>query len=91
MNIAYVVWEDAMVDPGESEGTPTARIVTLHEVGFLLDENENAILIGMEYHEEDDILPGRWHLHIPKTAIKTLRVMEVGKAFPKRSTFKLTF
>jgi len=48
--------------------------VELQEIGFLLDENEEAVVIGMEIHHDADVRPGRWRLHIPKVSIQEMRV-----------------
>jgi hypothetical protein len=63
---------------------PQARLVELQEIGFLLDENEEAVVIGMEFHEDADVRPGRWRLHIPKVSIQDMRVVELEKAFSRR-------
>jgi hypothetical protein len=86
MKLAYVRWKDAVVEEA-SDAVPhstQARLVELQEVGFLLDENEEAIEIGMELHEDVEVKPGRWRLHIPRVAIQEMRVIELDKAFPKR-------
>ena len=62
---------------------PQARLVELQEIGFLLDENEEAVVIGMEFHDDADVRPGRWRLHIPKVSIQEMRVVELEKAFAR--------
>lgn len=86
MNLAYVRWKDAVAEEaGESPAHPTqAKLVELHEVGFLLDENEEAVVIGMELHDDPAIRPGRWRLHIPRVSIQEMRVVELEKAFPNK-------
>jgi len=63
---------------------PQARLVELQEIGFLLDENEEAVVIGMEINEDSEVRPGRWRLHIPKVSIQEMRVVELDKAFTRR-------
>ena len=85
MRLALVTWVDAVQEQGE--GTEAkAQPCTLQEVGWLMDENEQAILIGMENHMvAKGAVPGRFRLHIPRANIKELRVVEAGKAFPAKS------
>lgn len=86
MKLAYVVWRDAVQDQADAEGPVHAQVATLAEVGWLLDENAEAICIGMENHETaQGVVPGRFRLHIPRANIKLLCVTDLGKAFPKRS------
>ena len=88
MRVCYVVWQDATVDEAIEGGAAGANLAELHEVGFLLDENEEAIQLGMEL-ETHIGGAGRWRLSIPKGSIKILRVVELEKAFPKRRTLKM--
>ena len=86
MKLAYVRWKDAVAEEA-SDGamhSTQARLVELQEIGFLLDENEEAVEIGMELHEDVEVRPGRWRLHIPRVAIQEMRLVELDKAFPKR-------
>ena len=86
MKLAYIRWKDAVAE--EASGTsnhPTmAQLVELQEIGFLLDENEEAVVIGMELTEDPEVSPGRWRLHIPRVSIQEMRVVEIDKVFPKR-------
>jgi hypothetical protein len=86
MNLAYVRWKDAVAEEaGDATHEPTqAKLVELHEIGFLLDENEEAVVIGMEVVDNPGIRPGRWRLHIPRVSIQEMRVVDVEKAFPKK-------
>ena len=43
-------------------------LAELCEVGFLLGETDEVVLIGME-HASDGVHPGRWRLHVPKSQI----------------------
>jgi len=80
--LAYVRWKDAVAEEaGGATGAAQAQLVELHEIGFLLDENDEAVVIGMEVHEDETVRPGRWRLHIPRVSIQELRIVEVDKAF----------
>ena len=85
MTVTYVRWKDACsVEAADLTPRPAVpELAELCEVGFLLAENDEAVLIGME-SQADDTRPGRWRLNIPKTAIIERRDVEVGKAFPVR-------
>lgn len=90
MKIAYIRWMDACSEEADgSKPRPVVpALVELHEVGFLLGENEEAITIGMEQEATDDTHPGRWRLHIPRSAIKEMRVAEMSTAFRRKRTSK---
>jgi hypothetical protein len=68
MKLAYIRWKDAVAEEAsDSAPRPSqAKLVGLQEIGFLLDENEEAVEIGMELTEDDEVRPGRWRLHIPR-------------------------
>jgi hypothetical protein len=86
MKLAYIRWKDAVTEEASSAAPhPTqARLVELQEVGFLLDENDEAVVIGMELNDDVDVSPGRWRLHIPRVSIQEMRVAELDKAFAGR-------
>ena len=86
MKLAYIRWKDAVAEEATNADpkTPQARLVELQEIGFLLDENDEAVVIGMEFHDDADVRPGRWRLHIPKVSIQEMRVVELDKAFTRR-------
>ena len=86
MKLAYIRWKDAVAEEAGDAGTknPQAQLVELQEIGFLLDENEEAVVIGMEIHNDAEVRPGRWRLHIPKVSIQEMRVVELDKAFARR-------
>jgi hypothetical protein len=86
MKLAYIRWKDAVSEEA-STAVPRpaeARLVELQEIGFLLDENEEAVVIGMELTDDAEVSPGRWRLHIPRVSIQEMRVIELDKAFSKR-------
>ena len=86
MRLAFIRWKDAVAEEASGAGNvPTqAQLVELQEIGFLLDENEEAVVIGMELTEDPAVSPGRWRLHIPRVSIQEMRTVELEKVFPKR-------
>ena len=86
MKLAYIRWKDAVAEDAGDTGSkvPQAQLVELQEIGFLLDENDEAVVIGMELHNDVEVRPGRWRLHIPKVSIQEMRVVELDKAFTRR-------
>jgi hypothetical protein len=86
MKVAYVRWKDAVAEEAAdaSGRTAQAKLVELQEIGFLLDENDEAVEIGMEVTDSPDVTPGRWRLHIPRVSIQEMRVMDLDKLLPKR-------
>ncbi len=86
MKLAYIRWKDAVSEEASAAGSnpPHATLVELHEVGFLLGENDEAVVIGMEFNQDAEVQPGRWRLHIPRVSIQEMRVVDLEKAFSKR-------
>ena len=86
MNVVYVRWKDAVAEEaGDAAHQPTlAKLVELQEIGFLLDENDEAVVIGMEVTDDPTVRPGRWRLHIPRVSIQEMRVVDLEKAFAKK-------
>jgi hypothetical protein len=85
MKLAYIRWKDAVSEEAAGGAHPAqASLVELQEVGFLLDENDEAVVIGMEINQDADVQPGRWRLHIPKVSIQEMRVIDLEKAFARR-------
>lgn len=84
MRLALVTWVDAVTDTTDG-GELKAKPCLLQEVGFLVDENEDAVMIAMENHETKDVAPGRFKLHIPRRNIRELRVVDLAKAFPGKT------
>ncbi len=86
MRIAYIRWKDAVAEEAaDAAARPTqAKLVELQEVGFLLDENDEAVEIGMEVTDDSEVTPGRWRLHIPRVSIQEMRVVDLDKLLPKR-------
>ncbi len=85
MKIAYIRWKDAVAEEASDGSSPTeAKLVELQELGFLLDENEEAVEIGMELSEDAGVKPGRWRLHIPRVSIVQMHVIELDRLLPKK-------
>jgi hypothetical protein len=86
MKIAYIRWKDAVAEEA-ADGLPRptqAKLVELREIGFLLDENDEAVEIGMELTDDPDVRSGRWRLHIPRVSIQEMRVFDLDRLLPKR-------
>ena len=86
MKVAYVRWKDAVAEEA-SDSLPRpsqAKLVELQEIGFLLDENDEAVEIGMEVTDDAEVRPGRWRLHIPRVSIQEMRILDLDRLLPKR-------
>jgi hypothetical protein len=78
MKMTLIRWHDACSVEALGASTPArAGLSDLTEVGFILDETEDAVLIGMEL-SNDDTDAGRWRLNIPKGQIKERLDFAVG-------------
>ena len=86
MKVAYIRWKDAVAEEAaDGLARPSqAKLVELQEIGFLLDENDEAVEIGMELDDEPGVRPGRWRLHIPRVSIQEMRVIDLDRLLPKR-------
>ena len=86
MIITYIRWRDACSqEASDPETKAQASLVGLQEVGFLLHETDEAVMIGMELDDDGgDEMAGRWRLSIPKVNIQERRDMELSKGFPVR-------
>jgi hypothetical protein len=86
MKLAYIRWKDAVAEEAADglSHPPIAELVELQEVGFLLDENDEAVQIGMEMGADPGVRPGRWRLHIPRVSIMEMRVVELEKLLPPK-------
>ena len=87
MTLTYIRWKDACSEEAsEPASEAKAGLVELREVGFLLHETDEAVLIGMELDGDGvpggDQAPGRWRLHIPKSNIIERRDWPLSRAFP---------
>jgi hypothetical protein len=86
MKVAYIRWKDAVAEEAaDSQARPLqAKLVELQEIGFLLDENDEAVVIGMELSEDAEVRPGRWRLHVPRVSIQEMRILNLDRLLPKR-------
>lgn len=80
MILCYIRWKDACAKEAADAPEPIPELSELIEVGFLLAESDDAVLIGME-HSADHTSPGRWRMNIPKINILERRDVPLMKAF----------
>jgi hypothetical protein len=82
VTLTIIRWRDACaVEANDIE--PRAAKPELSELittGFLLAEDEHAVLVGMEL-QADDTRPGRWRFNVPKVGIIERRDIEIGRGF----------
>jgi hypothetical protein len=83
MIVSYIRWHDAVSEEASDSRAAKACLAELCEVGFLLDETDQAVTIGMEYQQQEAVQPGRWRLHIPKVCIIERRDVDLDKAFTR--------
>jgi hypothetical protein len=85
MTVSFVRWKDACSVEANSADpiAPVPQLSELCEIGFLLAENDEALLIGMEY-QEDDTEPGRWRFNIPKVGIVERHDFDISKLVAKK-------
>lgn len=85
MKLCYIKWRDAVAEEANSPlNTINDRLATLEEVGFYAGETEDTVSIVMEKETVNgSICPGRWRLHVPKSGIVEMKVVEFDKAFAK--------
>ena len=82
MIISYIRWKDACQKEAIDSPEPKPEFCILTEVGFLLAENDDVVLIGMEQEEDENgLVPSRWRLNILKSNIIERRDVDVYKAF----------
>jgi hypothetical protein len=79
MKIAVIKWNDALSVEADHH-PPVAELALQTEVGFLLHETDEAVLIGMEI-DTGPAIPGRWRLNIPKKMIVSMKVLDVEGIF----------
>jgi hypothetical protein len=83
MKITYIRWRDACSVEATAAGVVPAKpeLSELTSIGFLLAENDEAVLLGMEL-QDAETHPGRWRFNIPKSSIVERRDADVETAFP---------
>lgn len=79
--LTFIRWLDAQSHEAADSPEAKPELAELCEVGFLLAETEDVVLIGME--QSGDAHPGRWRLHIPRNAIVERRDVPLSRAFRK--------
>jgi hypothetical protein len=81
-------WDASQVEAaGMEPGKAVPELALMEETGWLLAEDENAVLIGMEAAAETHE-PGRWRLNIPKKMIVQRSDFNVNSKFSIRSSRK---
>jgi len=82
MILTLIRWRDALsVEAADLDHRPTTpELAELITTGFLLAEDDEAVLVGMEM-QSGDVRPGRWRFNIPKSGITFRRDHEIGKDF----------
>jgi len=80
--IATVIkWRDACSEQADEPNTPVeTRLLDLTEIGWIINETDDAVSIAMELEDND---PSRWRLHIPKRNIIQRIDFEVPKLPPR--------
>jgi hypothetical protein len=83
MKVSYIRWRDACQVEASGTGVVPAKpeLSELTTVGFLLAEDDDAVLLGMEL-QNDNTHPGRWRFNIPKSSIVERRDADIDDAFP---------
>ncbi len=82
MTITFIRWRDACTEEAVDGQPIVPALAELCEVGFLLGETDEVVTIGME-HPVGDVKPGRWRLHVAKSAIIERRDVDM-KSFMRR-------
>lgn len=79
MKLCYIVWRDAQQEACEDPHRKVVpSLVELHEVGWLLAEDDDIVVIGMEMDSHGEVEPGRWRLHVPKAMIQQMKVVDLA-------------
>ena len=86
MRIVWIRWLDACSREAiDSPADAKPELAELMTVGFLLAEDDKAVLVGMEVGAHD-VHPGRWRFTIPKSAILERREFPLDKKPTKRKS-----
>jgi len=80
MILTYIRWRDASYHDASDSPKPIVELAEMVEVGLLIAETEEAVMIGMEY-SADGTHPGRWRATIPKVNIVERKDVDLAKAF----------
>lgn len=85
--LTYIRWHDASYKDAADSPEPIPDLSDLTEIGFLLGENEKAVLLGMEM-DNDGSAPGRWRLSIPKINIVERKDVSFDSVFGTKKVRK---
>lgn len=81
--ICHIFWVDACYEEQVQGESPA--LAELEEIGFLLDETDDSVTIGMEY--PDPSMTERWRLTIPKNGIVSMKVRDLGRIFARTKEY----
>jgi hypothetical protein len=81
MTIIYVKWKDAVHSMDEHAIVELGALAELEEIGFLIKETPESIVIGTE--NQDGALHVRMWLTIPRVNIVEQKRTTLARAFPK--------
>lgn len=81
MRVVYIRWHDACYSTDESNIAELGGLADLHEIGFLLQETDKAVVLGLEHQE--GATTARLTLTIPKCNIVERRDVQFSRLFTK--------
>jgi hypothetical protein len=87
MTIIYLKWRDAIHSMNEHAITELGGLAELHEIGFLIKETPDSIVIGTEC--QDAATNVRMWLTVPKVNIVEIKRTTLARAFPKPRARKI--
>lgn len=82
MKLAYIRWRDA-AHHHEEAAVADITLAELHEVGFLVREDDEFYVLAMEHMDGSEDRCRNW-LAIPKVNVQEIRVKALDRAFPRR-------
>jgi hypothetical protein len=80
VTLTYIKWRDASYHDASDSPKPVVELAEMVEVGLLIAETDEAVMIGMEY-SADGTHPGRWRATIPKVNIVDRKDVSLLQAF----------
>lgn len=81
--LTYIRWRDASSQEGANNEPLKPELVDLEEIGFLLAENDEAVLISMEHCPALTHGP-RYRLNIPKINILERRDLDLNTVLGRK-------
>lgn len=87
MTIIYIRWKDAIHSMSEHPIAELGALAELHEIGFLIKETPDSIVIGTEC--QDAATNVRMWLTVPKVNIVEIKRTTLDRAFPKPRAKKI--